>query len=561
MSFSKKYSLLFSISTLLLIWAGIIVFIDPTGEFMVNDDWSFTSIVEALLQGKEVGATGWGEGGPSVFSHIGWGVLFSSIFGYSTTMLRLSVLVLAVIGSSALLLLLHQMGYRPWMAFLVVLVLLFNPLFLSQSFSYMTDITFTSLLLVSLLFLHMGIDRGRQSLFVFGLFFALLAILTRQIGLVIPLALIFTYLLIPTVKPFGKKRAILLTVFITIVPWLCYELFLSLSGSTPVTSHPVVHKIFTFPQNKGFPGYIIFLFTQATTIIMYTAFLVSPLLMLRAYHILKTELMRKIFLILVCLFFFFEMSIIGGVIDPPVGFHQNVLFNFGIGPILLKDIYLLGIQRTVSLPQPIFYLLAFGALLCSIVLLRLLFRSIHQWFTPYRDNQNNSIHFTSAFGLTAALIYSGIIVLTGFHDRYLIPVCCLVIIWLAAQSKTDAPRGALGPLLVSISLLLLFATFSVLGVKDFMTTKRSLSAAHHYILNTLKIDPCDIDGGFEFNGYYCSNKNSRNFDKNLSWWWVEKEKYLVALGPLHGYRVVETFPFSRSIGNDGAIHILKPNDK
>ncbi len=557
----ERYSLLFSISTLLVIWGGVIVFIDPTGEFMVNDDWSFTSIVEAILQGKEVDATGWGDGGPSVFSHIGWGVLFSSIFGYSTATLRVSVLVLAAVGSSALLLLLHQMGCRPWLALWVVLVLLFNPLFLSQSFSFMTDITFTSLLLVSLLFLHIGIDRNRQLMLALGLFFALLAILTRQIGVVIPLAFIFTYLVLPTVKPFCKKRVILLTVLITIFPWLCYELFLSFSGSTPVTSHPVVHKIFTFPQAKGFPGYVIFLFAQAATIILYTALLVSPLLVLRTHRILKTESIRKLFFILVCLFFFLEMSIITGLIDPPVGFHQNVLFNFGIGPILLKDIYLLGVQRTMSLPQPLFYLLAFGALLCSIVLLRLLFRSIHRWFTRYPDNQKDSIRFTSAFALTAALIYSGIIVLTGFHDRYLIPVCCLVIIWLAAQSKTDAPRGALGPLLVSISLLLLFATFSVLGVKDFMTTKRSLSAAHHYILNTLKIDPCDIDGGFEFNGYYCSNKNSRNFDKNLSWWWVEKEKYLVALGPLHGYRVVETFPFSRSIGNDGAIHILKPNDK
>jgi hypothetical protein len=42
----------------------------------------------------------------------------------------------------------------------------------------------------------------------------------------------------------------------------------------------------------------------------------------------------------------------------------------------------------------------------------------------------------------------------------------------------------------------------------------------------------------------------------MSWWWVNKEKYMLTLGELENYNVVNTFNFRRILGNDGAIHIL-----
>lgn len=560
MSLSNKHSLFFPVAILLFLWGTVIVFINPVGEFMINDDWSFISIIEDLLAGKTVGATGWGGGGPSVFSHITWGLLFSTLFGFSVTTLRISVLVLAIGASLALLVLIRQIGNSRWLALLATLTLMFNPLFLSQSFTFMTDITFVSWVIFSLLFFHMGIERNRQSFLIIGLLFALLSLLTRQIGLVIPLGFMLTCYLHPKGKQLNKTKMILLTVFITIVPWLLYEVFLWMSGSTPVTSHPVVHKIFLSPITKGFPDYFFFLLSQAGILLMYSSFLVSPLLVLRYKQLLNRKTVRRVIAFLIVCFFLFEICLIAGLIDPPVAFHRNVIYNFGIGPVLLKDIYLLGIQRTLPLPTPIFYLFVFWSLLSTAALLSFSLKSIRHLLNNFRDKQGKDVCFTSSFALLSALLYSGIILLTGFHDRYLIPVCVFLIVWFANQiTVTDKTFPSLYSTVYSAVILLFFTGFSVFGLKDFMSTKRNLHKAHQYILDEMKVNPCDIDGGFEFNGYYCSEENSIQLNGKQSWWWVNEEKYLVSLGPLPNYQVVKKFPFQRYIGYDGAIHILKPN--
>jgi hypothetical protein len=105
---------------------------------------------------------------------------------------------------------------------------------------------------------------------------------------------------------------------------------------------------------------------------------------------------------------------------------------------------------------------------------------------------------------------------------------------------------------------LLLALLAVLGTHDFMDMKRSLKKAQDYLVDQMKVQPCDIDGGLEFNGYHCYSSDFRPH-KGLSWWWVQKEDYLITLGPLPDYQVVRSFPFKRYFGPDGAIFVLKPH--
>ncbi len=93
-----------------------------------------------------------------------------------------------------------------------------------------------------------------------------------------------------------------------------------------------------------------------------------------------------------------------------------------------------------------------------------------------------------------------------------------------------------------------------------MEMKRSLKQAQDYLVYDLKADPCHIDGGFEFNGYHCASKDFKPV-KDLSWWWVSREDYVLTLGPLPGYRTVRTFPFHRILGNNGAVHVLQPENR
>lgn len=556
----KKDSLLVPVAILLLLWGAIVVFINPVGEFMVNDDWSFTIIIESLLNGTNVGATGWGAGGPSIFSHILWGMLFTLLFGFSATTLRISVLVLAVSSSLALMALLQQISNSRKVALLATLTLVFNPLFLSQSFTYMTDITFVSFLIFSFLFLHMGIEKESYLILSIGLFFALLSLLTRQLGLIIPCGFILTCYLHSKGRWFSMIKISTLTLFLTVVPWLIYEVILWKIGSTPVTSHPVVQRIFLYPVTKGFPDYFLFLLSQAGIILIYIGFFTSPLLFLRLnYRLFSQKIVKTTLLFLVGSFFILEACLIAGIVNPPTGFYKNIIYNFGIGPILLKDIYLLGIQRTLLLSKPIFYLLIFWSACGAVLLLYFSSNSIRQLFKKYQNTEEKGLCFTSSFALVSALLYIAIILLTGFHDRYLIPVCALFIVWFTGYLKTDTISFSLYPAICSISILLLIMGFSIFGIKDFMSTKRSLHKAHQYILTETNVNPCDIDGGFEFNGYHCSQTNSITSNDKYSWWWVNREKFLITLGPLPQYRIVKKFHFSRYLGQDGDIYILQPD--
>jgi 4-amino-4-deoxy-L-arabinose transferase-like glycosyltransferase len=543
---------------LALVWIILVVTVDPRGEFMVNDDWSFVKLLEGLSEGRMI-ATGWGHGGPSAIVHVLWGGLFTKIVGFSLTNLRISVLVLGVAGSFILLFMLRMAGASAGLALLASLTVVLNPLFLSQSFTFMTDITFMTLVLCSVFFLSQGMEERRTSLIVLGLAFALGGILTRQIGVVAPAGLVVGCLVHPRGRDFGRLKVLLLVVAVVILPWIAYEFFLFKVGSTPVTQHDVVTNIYRVPLEKGFLGFLEYLFSMILLAqIGYLGFFLAPLLSVRWRDYFKHEAFKYYFCIVTACFLGLEAALVSGLIDPPVLFHRNVIFDLGIGPILLKDIYILGIRRFEAIPKSLYFLLAYWAVLGAGVLLGFLFLSLKRAAHSILARKTYEGQFLGVFCLASALFYLGIITLTGFHDRYLIPPLVFLVLWLTSEHFSGPRyRSNLRDILPGVAALTLTGAVSVAGVHDFMAMKRGLGEAHRYLTHELKVDPCNIDGGFEFNGYHCYRKEYTSPD-GLSWWWVQREDYLVALGPLDGYRTVKTFPFNRMLGRDGAIYVLKP---
>jgi hypothetical protein len=158
--------------------------------------------------------------------------------------------------------------------------------------------------------------------------------------------------------------------------------------------------------------------------------------------------------------------------------------------------------------------------------------------------------------LASSAAYFGVILLTGFHDRYLIPMCVFLLIWLFSEKRfrrDDFFR--LKTVIPAAFALILMGVFSLAGTHDFMETKRSLKKAQDYLVYEKGVNPCDFDGGLEFNGYHCYRSDFKPVD-GLSWWWVEKEDYLLALGPLPGYDVIRAFPFKRYMGPKGEVLVL-----
>ena len=99
-------------------------------------------------------------------------------------------------------------------------------------------------------------------------------------------------------------------------------------------------------------------------------------------------------------------------------------------------------------------------------------------------------------------------------------------------------RGAL-----SLGLIFIYAGVSVAATHDYLAWNRMRWMATRLLMES-GISPTQIDGGYEFNGWYLSDPNyKRKADK--SWWWVNDDEYVIASGPLSGYQELQRFVFQR----------------
>ncbi len=549
---------------LLLIWTVVIYIVNPVGEFMINDDFAFTKALDTLRTHETIGPTWMGPqgegGGPALITHLLWGLLFSEIFGYSLTVLRLSVLTLSVLGSLAFFYLLKTTKAGDWLSFWGTLTLMFNPLYLSQSFTYMTDITFVSLVIFSFLLIQRGIDENQAFVVAIGLVFGLFATLSRQFGVIASLAFMLTCFIHPKGRQFGRTRAVVMTVILTILPWLAFERFLYWTGSTPITEHVLLRELLTYPISKGFPDYLVFIFGQlCQSVLGYTAFFVSPVVALLYRQYFHETAFRYFFCIVTAFFVTLELAIFAGFVNPPEFMTGNVLFNFGIGPILLKDVYILGVKRMANLSPEVYYIFVWWAVLSLGIALPLVYKCIRQILRMIiQSTEHTQVSFLSCLTLIFILIYGGAIILIGIRDRYLIPLSAMAIVFLFSYSGgLKNCRLSLKGLALAAAPLIFMIILSVGGTHDFMALKRSQTLALDYLTKNLKVNPFNLDGGMEFNGYNCYHLDHES-PKGVSWWWVDREDYVVTLGDLNGFQTVRKFPFQRLLGKDGAIYILKP---
>jgi hypothetical protein len=548
---------------LLLVWVLIIAVVDPRGEFMVNDDWAFVRCLEAFRSTGALLPTGWGPpgapGGPSLLVHLLVGDLCSRIFGFSLTHLRLAVLTLGLLGSFGLLLLFRLTGAPPWLGLLATLTVVANPLFLAECFTYMTDITFASLAIFALLCLYLGVKRESSVWIIGGLLLVLASVLTRQIGLVLLLAFLVTCWVHPGGAALGRWKMLSLGLGLVVLPWVLYEILLSHVGSSSVMQHQVISDLFNFPKEKGFWDYLAFLGTSLFLgYLGYVACFVSPLLLESLIAAGRRRSFRYLLWLLALLVVVLEWAIVTRRLHLPVIFPGNIIYNFGLGPILLKDTYILKIPRLAVIGQASYYLLASWAALAVCVLLGRCGMRVRSWWQVGFPTAEGHRSFLACLTLLASLFYLGIITPISFHDRYLIPVIIFLVIWLVLDRATIPGEAvSLWKIIPGFALVICLGVWSTVNVHDFMELERGLKKARDYALQELGADPCRMDGGFEFNGYYCY-RNDFQPRPGLSWWWVSGEDYLITLGPLPGYRVLRRFPFSRYVEPPGTVYLLQP---
>ena len=189
----KTKHLYIPISVLILIYILLGCFLFSFENYPVDDDWSYIKIAETFHHTGKMQFTPWTA--MSLVFQVWWGTCFTKLFGYSIEILRLSTLVISLLGLIFIYLLLQELKHHWQTSLFVVCLILFNPFSFPLNFTFFTDHFFISLLFISTYFYYKAFKDDKDSYLFIASLVASFSVLVRQNGILIPLS-VFVYLLI-----------------------------------------------------------------------------------------------------------------------------------------------------------------------------------------------------------------------------------------------------------------------------------------------------------------------------------------------------------------------------
>ncbi len=541
-----------------LVWLISIFIVNPLGNFPLNDDWSFGTTVRRLVETWSFRPLGWAD--MPLLTNTLWGSLFCLPFGFSFTALRISTLTASLIGVLSLSILCRELGQPRGLAATIALTAAFNPISYALSNTFMTDVPFTTLTILAALFFARYLRNGSNVNVILGTAFSLAATLSRQLGLAAPLAF--------AVCAAFTRRSVKSKMLLAAIPTalcagalLVFQIVLQTSDRLPANYNlRARHLLNVLSQPGSFP-LVPTLATAAVVLFYLGLFLLPVLLSLLSRSVGSRREQTKMVLASGIV-----MILCGGALyltgAPLMPLMDNILVKSGIGPLTLRDVYLLNLNHVPPLPDS--FWLAVTAIGCigTAGLLALTGRGIVNGISAIRQSGTPSEkHLVSAFLLLVSVIYLAPLCMVGFYDRYVIPaipLCAAGIAGLHDRLYRSSSKNA-GPLHVAAMLLLsLFIIFSTAVTRDYLAWNRVRWEASLDLMNERHVDAAKIDGGFEFNGLYFYKPGPTN--SNKSWWWVQDDTYQIAFGDVKGYHVIKEYRYTNWMPPRSAkIEVLQRN--
>lgn len=526
---------------LLSAWALSICFVNPAGDFPLNDDWSYARGVWNWVAEGELKLDTWPA--MTLIGQTAWGALFSRLFGLSFVTLRWSTLVSAGLGMAAFYGLARRFTVVP-PAFFATLLVFFNPLYFSLSFTFMTEVHFLTALLLGSLAFTRYLERGRWWQLALAVLFSILATLIRQPGLLLPLAFGFVLL-------FRGRR--LRDWLVALLPFLSAFAALRIYFGWLAVRHPQLYKvggagdILAALAEKNATNFI----SQTVNLFLSCGLFLLPLVVVLlpggAWRRPSRQVGAWLIAGTAAVFLFSHRH------HFPVG---NIFYNLGLGPKLLKDGYWMD-NIHPSLPADTWGALAYFAILGTIGLILLL--RWHGPVSPLRLWRPRGLDWRQAakwglafFCLAYFLLINSI---SSFFDRYSLPLMVgVALLVLPTRWKGRLPFTFAGVLLLAV-----FACFSVAATHDYLSWNRARHAAYHR-LRERGIPPGRIDGGFEINAWLRAGPFNPVDKRGKSWWPVNRDDYALAFGPIEGFTPEGgvAFPTWLPPGRD-SLYILRRN--
>jgi hypothetical protein len=91
--------------------------------------------------------------------------------------------------------------------------------------------------------------------------------------------------------------------------------------------------------------------------------------------------------------------------------------------------------------------------------------------------------------------------------------------------------------------------FSIVTTHDYLSINTARWKGVDYLFHKKNTTIHEIDGGFEVNAWYNYSIKKMNSKPGRNWWWVDDDKYIIALSHLPNYDIDTVFQFKNWIKN------------
>jgi len=516
-----KYYLL-----LVLIFIIAEVFVNPTGNFPLNDDWTYGKSVLLLQQEGKLNIGNFAA--MSLFTHIVWGFLFAKTFWFSFTILRISTLVSALVGVFVLNKLVFKITQNKTTAFVASLTLLFNPLYFNLSNTFMTDVNFNTLLLLGVYFAYDFFHTKERSSFMLVFVMSTLLVLVRQFGIILPVCFAVACLTLVEKRWFIFGLALLFTALVYGI-FKYYEHYLK--GVLP----PGASYKFSGNVDPGKTQFWNVFFVNWN--LRYKQILLHILVYAFPFTIVfLKDLVRSVKNVSVVIVFGGAFYLTYCLFEKEKFPHGNVFTNMSLG----AETFYEALSSEIKADKAHTFSKSFES--CMVVvkfvfsgltLVTLLLGIVH----GIKSKVNLlKLHPTVIFLSLVFCAYIFLILITeSYFDRYHIPLIAMAIVIFSFLNR----RSGAYNILAIIPLICLFYV-SVFGTKDYLQLNRTRWQAYDYLKQQKNIPVDNINGGFEVN---CWN------DGKYTWWsdflTVESFDYLIQYRKETGFTLYKRFGFQK----------------
>jgi|JI8StandDraft_1071087.scaffolds.fasta_scaffold42013_3 hypothetical protein len=509
---------------LILVLATILV--QPFGNFPLNDDWAYAKPLVGMLNGQKFSI---GEcPAMTLVTHLLWGALFAKVGGFSFEILRLSSLVASFIGLIVLFKIIKQISSNPLLALLGSMVYLFTPVYFNLSYTFMTEITFSTWLLCGCYFAFRYFNTGSKAAFFYVYFFSLLLLFNRQFGIMLPLSFLGINLLFDKQKKWSVTLGLIFIILLVMaLKW--YEGYL----------HQVLPENASYKYSGGINPFMrVFwdnIFKNArlryATVLLHSFIFILPFALFFFIPLWKQTPKITRWLALMISFplayFLFQK-------EPfPMG---NIFVNMHLGAetffecLSQETTNYTTHTRTEWFNQVSHWTMITGMAGMIMILFFLLHKLWNGSANPGSDRPGKFFIWT-LFGFYTLLIF----LTESYFDRYHVPLIVLGIILVSFFSKGAEPYFMPG-----VTVILLLVYISVAGTKDYFTVQTKKWEAYAYLRDTMKVEKEEINGGYELNGW--------NEGKPSAWYqflFLKDYKYLIQYSPEPGFRLLKSYEFRR----------------